>query len=97
MNRLKPAIRNVLAPRSAVRKKGVQFGNPGAIRENQAIRVNLRIDSHESGHLSSLPLDRNSLYRDSHLDAFFLGKSGSKSAQIVKYYGGSKTLRFPVR
>ena len=33
-----------LAPRSAIRKKRV--------RENQAIRTNLRIDSRESGHLS---------------------------------------------
>ena len=28
---------------------GVQFGNPETIRENQAIRANLRIDSRESG------------------------------------------------
>ena len=47
-NRLKPAIRNFLAPRSVIRKKGVQFGNPETIRENQAIRA----DSRESGHLS---------------------------------------------
>ena len=35
-------------PRNAIRKtkKGVQFGNP------EAIRANLRIDSRESGHLS---------------------------------------------
>ena len=51
-NRLKPAIRNVLAPRSAIRKERVHFGNPETIRENQAIRTNLRIDSRESGHLS---------------------------------------------
>ena len=38
----------ILAPRSA---KGVQFGNPETIRENQAIRANLRIDSRKSGHL----------------------------------------------
>ena len=61
-NRGKPAIHNFLAPpppRSAIRKKGVQFGNPQAetIRENQAIRANLRIDSRESGHLSDSPLD----------------------------------------
>ena len=35
------------APRNAVRKKGVQIGN------SQATRVNLRIDSRESRHLSS--------------------------------------------
>ena len=52
-NRLKPAIRKFLVPRNAIRKKGVQFGNPETIRENQAIRANLQIDSHESGHLSS--------------------------------------------
>ena len=44
-------------PRRAIRKKGVQFGNPATIRENQAIRANLRnsrrIDSRESGPLSS--------------------------------------------
>ena len=40
-----------LAPRSAIRTKGVRFGNPETIRENQAIRTNLRIDSRESGHL----------------------------------------------
>ena len=39
-------------PRSAIRKKGIQFGNPETIRKNQAIRANLRIDSRESGHLS---------------------------------------------
>ena len=33
-------------------KKGVWFGKPETIRENQAIRANLRIDSRESGHLS---------------------------------------------
>ena len=49
VNRLKTAIR----PRSAIRKKGVQFGNPKTIRENQAIRANLRIDSREPGHLES--------------------------------------------
>ena len=30
-----------------------EFGNPETIRENQAIRANLRIDSRESGHLRS--------------------------------------------
>ena len=30
-----------------IRKKGVQFGNPETIRENHAIRTNLRIDSRE--------------------------------------------------
>ena len=47
-------------PESAIRKKGVRFGNPEKILENQAIRANLRIsihanlriDSFESGHLS---------------------------------------------
>ena len=42
-------------PRNAIRKKGVQFGNPETIRENQAIRANLRIDSRESGHLRNTP------------------------------------------
>ena len=42
----------LLALRSAIRNNGVQFGNPETIRENQAIRANLRIDSRESGHLS---------------------------------------------
>ena len=41
-NRLKPVIRNIWPPRSAIRKKGVQFVNPEAIRENQAIRANLQ-------------------------------------------------------
>ena len=40
-------------PRSPIRKEGVQFRNPETIRENQAIRANLRIDLRESGHLSS--------------------------------------------
>ena len=35
-----------------LQKKGVQFGNPKTIRENRAIRANLRIDSRKSGHLS---------------------------------------------
>ena len=34
-------------------QKGVQFESPETIRENQAIRTNLRIDSRESGHLRS--------------------------------------------
>ena len=34
-------------------QKGVQFRNPETIRENQAIRANLQIDSRESGHLSA--------------------------------------------
>ena len=38
-----------LAPRNAIRKRGVQFGNAETIRENQAIRANLRIDSCELG------------------------------------------------
>ena len=53
-NRLKPAIHYFWPPQSAIRKKGVQFGNPEAIRENQAIHANLQIDSRESGHLRSL-------------------------------------------
>ena len=40
-------------PKRDSRKKGVQFGNPETIRENQAMRANLRIDSRESGHLST--------------------------------------------
>ena len=45
----------LLAPCSAIRTKGVQFWNPETIRENQAMRANLRIDSRESGHLSIGP------------------------------------------
>ena len=40
-------------PPSPIRNKGVRFSNPETIRENQAIRANLRIDSRESGHLRS--------------------------------------------
>ena len=50
---LRFAILIFFAPRSAIRKKEVQFGNPETIRENQAIRANLRIYSRESGRLSS--------------------------------------------
>ena len=58
-NRLKPAIRNFKPPQSAIRKKkGVQFGRPETIRENQAIRANLRIDSRESGHLRCSCFDK---------------------------------------
>ena len=42
----------MFVPRSAIRKNGVQFGNSEPIRENQAIRANLRIDLRESGHQS---------------------------------------------
>ena len=49
----------LLAPWSAIRKQGVQFGNPETIRENQAIRANLRIDSRESGHTSPEGLERH--------------------------------------
>ena len=46
------------------KKKGVQFRNPQAIRENRAIRANLRIDSRESGHLSfSTPVEFQFLLR----------------------------------
>ena len=38
--------------REKKKKKGVQFRNPERIRDNLAIRANLRIDSRESGHLS---------------------------------------------
>ena len=38
--------------RDLQRRGEVQFGNPETIRENQAIRANLQIDSRESGHLS---------------------------------------------
>ena len=37
-NRLKPAIRNFVAPQSSIPKKGFQFGNHETIRENQANR-----------------------------------------------------------
>ena len=50
-NRLKPAIRKFLVPETRFAKKGVQLGNPKAIRANQAIHANLRIDSRELGHL----------------------------------------------
>ena len=53
VNPHKPMILNYLVPRKAIRKKGVWFGNPQPNRANQAIRANLRIDSCESGHLSS--------------------------------------------
>ena len=48
-NRLKPAIRNVLAARNAIGKKGGSVLEPSG----EAIRANLRIDSRESSHLSS--------------------------------------------
>ena len=41
-----------------IRKKRAPFGDPETIRENQAIRANLRIDSRESGHLSSIAFNR---------------------------------------
>ena len=44
----------MFSPARAIRKKGVRLGNPETIRENQAIRANLRIDSRESGHLSTM-------------------------------------------
>ena len=40
-----------LAPEAQFPKKGSVW-DPETIRENQAIRTNLRIDSRESGHLS---------------------------------------------
>ena len=40
--------RRIGAIRGAIRKEGVQFGNAETIRENQAIRANLRIDFRES-------------------------------------------------
>ena len=42
---------NFSPPEARFAKKGVQCGNPETIRENQAIRGKLRIDSRESGHL----------------------------------------------
>ena len=41
----------VQPPKAGFAKKGLQFGKPETIRENQAIRANLQIDSRESGHL----------------------------------------------
>ena len=52
-NRPKPANRNLFVAWDAIRKKGVQFGNPETIRVNPAIRANLRIDSRESCNLST--------------------------------------------
>ena len=43
-------------PGSAIRTKGVQFVNPKTIRENQAIRANLRTDPRGSGRLRSAVL-----------------------------------------
>ena len=43
----------ILTPRDAIRKKGVQFGNPQAIHENRSIRANRFADSRKSGHLSA--------------------------------------------
>ena len=39
-------------PEARFAKEEVEFGNPETIRENQAIRANLRIGLRESGHLS---------------------------------------------
>ena len=61
-NRLKPAICNFQPSGSAIRKNGVQLGNPETIRENQAIRANLQIDSRESGHLSAIEMGGVSRY-----------------------------------
>ena len=66
-----------LAPRSAIRKRGVQLRNP----ETQAIRANLRIDSRESGHLSSKRQNT----------------ANWLSVWIAKYSHGSKRLQFPAR
>ena len=55
-NRLKPTIRKCLVPKRDSQGGGVQLGNPETIRENQAIRAHLRIDSRESGHQSTVQL-----------------------------------------
>ena len=44
---------------SAIRNKGVQFRKPETIRENQAIRANLRIDSRVQVSLSKCPFREN--------------------------------------
>ena len=46
-------------------QKGVQFGNPKTIRENQAIRANLWIDSRESGHLRARSVRAGNVLRTS--------------------------------
>ena len=43
------------------RKEGVQFGDPRAIRADQPIRTNLRIDLRKSGHLSTWSFSQLSL------------------------------------
>ena len=48
---LRFAIFSPPPPEARFAKKGVRFGNPETIRENQAIRSNLQIDSRESVHL----------------------------------------------
>ena len=50
-NHLKPAVHNFYLPEARFAKEGVQFGNPETIRENQAISVNLGINSRESDHV----------------------------------------------
>ena len=61
---LKPCDSQVLVPPPrASKKKGVQFENPEAIRENQ---VNLRIDSRESGHVRFQRISERSLAGGKH-------------------------------
>ena len=49
-----------LSPPKRDSQEGVQFGSPETIRENQTIRANLWIDSHESGHLCFRQLNSES-------------------------------------
>ena len=50
--RIAPTVRSTSCNASKwySQQKGFNWGVPQAIRENQAIRANLRIDSRESGH-----------------------------------------------
>ena len=56
-----------LVPRNGICKNRIQFGNPETIRENQAMRANLRIDSRESGHLRKIEFGSAPIYESHHI------------------------------
>ena len=77
-NRLKPAIRNFQPPRSAIRKKGVQFGNP----EIRKILVSVKFVSAILGPEMAAPI----LWAPG-ISAFFL-QENSMSIKFLVLGGG---------
>ena len=84
---------NFRPPKRDSQKKGVQFGNPETIRENQAIRANLQIDSREQGLFRTFRVLR---YNQGSYQNLTVGMEGRSSQLCVLTfaYAGVTNVRF---